>query len=128
MVKHGIDHTLVFMFCSIAMLYLWFFLRFSLENNPWTMVVGTLCVVAAVVRLGVCVWSPKRLEFLMLVFPIGQFYAYRRMVTTFKKNMIARPCYRLVETLEVHRHLISDLTCAFCSSHYSSHSFATASS
>jgi hypothetical protein len=90
-VKLDIDSTLACGFCTFAMLFLWFFLRSSLERNPGKAIVGTLTTILALAGLVGWLRSPSRLEFIMLLFPIAQFYAYRRMLTEFQRKYHRTP-------------------------------------
>jgi hypothetical protein len=72
-------------------LNLWFFKRSWLEKEPGKPIVAALCFLCA--ATGVIGWlvSPARLEFLMLLFPIAQFYAYSSMFTAFHRKYHRSP-------------------------------------
>ena|ERR1700719_1413076 len=87
-----IDPKLIFFLIAIMGVFgLWFFKRSWLENKPGKSVVRNLCLVSA--GVGAIGWlvSPKRLEFLMLLFPIAQFYAYTTMLAAFQRRYHRSP-------------------------------------
>jgi hypothetical protein len=96
-----IDHKLIFfLLAMMGVLGLWFFKRSWLENEPAKSVVRNLCVLLAVI--GIIRWlvSPGQLEFLMLLFPIAQFYAYSTMFAAFHRKYHRRPTLPSLANIE----------------------------
>jgi hypothetical protein len=87
-----IDHTLIFYLVSMmGVLGLWFFKRSWLEQKPGKSVVEKASILLAIT--GVIGWFTlrSRLEFLMLLFPIAQFYAYSYMFAVFHRKYHRSP-------------------------------------
>ena len=87
-----IDHILIFYLVSIiGVLGLWFFKRSWLEKEPAKSVVGKASILLAIT--GVFGWliSRSRLEFLVLLFPAAQFYAYNSMLAAFQRKYHRSP-------------------------------------
>src|SRR5436309_16085643 len=87
-----IDYKLAFfLIAMLGILSLWFFKRSWLEKQPAKSVVLRITISLGAVGLFGWLFSPRRLELLMLMLPVIQFYSYNATLTVFQRRYHRTP-------------------------------------